>query len=367
MITAEGVGEVVGGDRAIARDQAIEDALRKTVEQAVGTLISPEGMEQHFQTLRDRIYPQSQGYIRNYRILSENPETFLHRVTIQAAVAMEDLEKHLQDLGVLTRQVDKPRITVLVAEQNVGRPSYYFRWGEGTEGAPLSTAENAILEKFRERGFETLDPGGQGQSLKIPPGLRVTDLDDRAAAAIAKQADAEVVIVGKVLAKSGGAIGGTSMKSAQASITLRAVQVRDARVLSAAFGNAAAVHTEENKAGSEAIRKASAKVAEKLTEDIIRNFRKAVEPASTALQLTVFGLTGAEELRRFKDSVLGQIPEVEAVHERDFSESAVKMDLEIKGSARSFSREMSGKQFSEFTVKVLGSTMSTLDLQVFPR
>ncbi|MBP1724457.1 MAG: Flagellar assembly protein N-terminal domain, partial [Deltaproteobacteria bacterium] len=32
-ITAEGVGAVVGGDRAIARDQAIQDALRKAVEQ----------------------------------------------------------------------------------------------------------------------------------------------------------------------------------------------------------------------------------------------------------------------------------------------------------------------------------------------
>ncbi len=41
-ITAEGVGVVIGGDRAIARDQAINDALRKAVEQAVGTLVSSE-------------------------------------------------------------------------------------------------------------------------------------------------------------------------------------------------------------------------------------------------------------------------------------------------------------------------------------
>ena len=365
-ITAEGVGEVVDGDRGIAREQAIEDALRKAVEQAVGTLVSSEAMAQHFQILRDRIYAQSQGYIQNYRILSENPETPLHQVTLQAAVAMGDLEKHLQDLGVLARQVDKPRMTVLVAEQNVGRQAYFFRWGEEKEEAALGIAENTILDKLREKGFEMLAPNVQGQSLKIPPALRVAELDDGAAAAIAKQVDAEVVIVGKVWAKSGGPIGGTSMKSAQANITLRAIQVDDARVLSSASGNAAAVHIEEVTAGSEAIRKASAKVAEKLTEDIIKNFQKRVD-ASTTIELTIFGLTGAEDLRKFKNSVLGQIPGVEAVQERGFSESLVKMDLEIKGSAHSFSREVSRKKFSEFTVKVLGGTFNTLDLQVFPR
>lgn len=365
-ITTEGVGEVVGEDRAVARDQAIEDALRKAVEQAVGRLVSSEAMAQHFQILQDRIYSQSQGYIQNYRILSEKPETPLHQVTIQAAVAMGDLEKHLQDLGVIPRQVDKPRITVLVAEQNIGREAYYFRWGETAEEAALSIAEKTILDTLREKGFEILDPSAQPQSLKIPSALRFAELDDRAAAAIAKQVDAEVVIVGKVSAKSGGVIGGTSMKSAQANITLRAIQVDDARVLSSGSGNAAAVHIEEATAGSEAIRKASAKLAEKLTEDIIKNFQKRVD-ASNTIELTIFGLTGAEDLRKFKNSVLGQIPGVEAVQERGFSESLVKMDLEIKGSAHSFSREVSRKTFSEFTVKVLGSTFNTLELQVFPR
>jgi hypothetical protein len=64
-VTAEGVGAVFGNDRAIARDQAIQDALRKAVEQAVGTLVSSETMVQNFQTLNDKIYTQTQGYIQS--------------------------------------------------------------------------------------------------------------------------------------------------------------------------------------------------------------------------------------------------------------------------------------------------------------
>ena len=120
-ITAEGVGAVIGGDRAIARDQAINDALRKAVEQAVGTMVSSETMVQNFQTLNDRIYTQTQGYIQNYQVLSENPGPNVHQVTIQATVAMGDLEKDLQALGFLLGQVGKPRIMILIAEQNIGQ------------------------------------------------------------------------------------------------------------------------------------------------------------------------------------------------------------------------------------------------------
>jgi hypothetical protein len=202
--------------------------------------------------------------------------------------------------------------------------------------------------------------------MKIAPALRVAELDDRGAVTIGKQSEAEIVIVGKALAKSAGAIAGTSMKSAQANISLRAIQVDDARVLSASSGNAAAVHIDEVTAGSESIKKASAKMADKLADDILKNFQKRVG-ASTMVQLTVFGLTGMEDLRRFKTSVLGQVRGVEGVHDRAFSENAAKMDVEIKGSAQSFSQEVSRKEFPGFSVKVLRSTWNTLEVQVSPR
>jgi hypothetical protein len=366
-ITAEGVGVVIGGDRSIARDNAINDALRKAVEQAVGTMVSSETLVQNFQTLNDRIYTQTQGYIQNYKILGEVPGADLHRVTIQAAVAMGNLQKDLQALGILLGQVGKPRIMILIAEQNIGKQYYTYWWGqERGEQADLTVAENTIMDHFREKGFDFVDHNVQSKDIKVSPAFRIADLNDRAAVTLGQQADAEVVIVGKALAKSVGPIAGTAMKSVQANISLRAIQTDNGRVLSSGTEHAAAVHIDEITAGAEALRKASVKMADKMIDDIVKNFQKRAA-ATTLVQLTVTGLSGHPDLLKFKNMVQSQVRGVERIHERSFSGSEAKMDVDIKGSAQSLSEELSRKSFNEFVVKVVSSTWNTVEVSVTPR
>jgi hypothetical protein len=366
-ITAEGVGAVFGNDRAIARDQAIQDALRKAVEQAVGTLVSSETMVQNFQTLNDRIYTQTQGYIQKYRVLSETPGSNVHTVTIQATVAIGDLEKDLQALGFLLGQVGKPRIMILVAEQQIGRDSLNYWWGPGRGAqANLNVAENTIMDRFREKGFDIVDPQAQAGSIKVPPALQVADLSNQNAITLGKQVDAEIVIIGKALARSVGSIAGTSMKSVQANISMRAIQIDNARVLSSGNENAAAVHIDEVTGGAEAIKKASVKISDKMMDDILKNFQKRVG-ATTTVSLVVFGLADADDIRKFKTSVLGQVRGVEGIHERSFSENMVKMDVDVRGSAQSISQDMSRKTFPGFAVKVIRSTWNTMEIQVSPK
>ena len=368
-LTAEGVGVVMSGDRAIARDSAISDALRKAVEQAVGTMISSETMVVNFQTLNDRIYTQTQGYVQNYKILNENAGPNLYTVTVQATVAMGDLQKDLQALGILLGQVGKPRIMVLIAEQNIGQQYYSYWWGGSQHRAQetdLTVAENTIMDRFREKGFDMVDHAVQSREIKVAPAFRVAELNDRAAVTLGKQAEAEVVIVGKALAKSVGTIAGTAMKSVQANISLRAIQTDNGRVLSSGAENAASVHIDEITAGSDALKKASVKMADKMMDDIIKNFQKRVG-ATTLVQLTVSGLAGHEDLGRFKSIMQNQIRGVEGIHERSFSGNVAKMDVDIKGNAQSLGEELSKKTFKEFAVKVIRSTWNTLEVSVSPR
>jgi len=50
---------VEGGRKDIARDHAIKDALRKAVEQAVGTFIFSETVVENYEVLSDRIYSKA--------------------------------------------------------------------------------------------------------------------------------------------------------------------------------------------------------------------------------------------------------------------------------------------------------------------
>ena len=107
-------------------------------------------------------------------------------------------------------------------------------------------------------------------------------------------------------------------------------------------------------------------MSDKMMDDILKNFQKRVG-ATTTVQLIVLGLADANDIRRFKTSVLSQVRGVEEIHERSFSESMVKMDLDVRGSAQSISQEISRKTFPDFVVKVIRSTWNTLEVQVSPK
>jgi hypothetical protein len=183
---------------------------------------------------------------------------------------------------------------------------------------------------------------------------------------LGKQADAEVVIVGKALAKSIGSVAGTAMKSVQANVSLRAIQTDTGGVLSSGSEHAAAVHIDEVTGGVEALKKASAKISEKMMDDIIKNFQKRVG-ATTLVQVIVNGLSGPEDLRKFKNMLQGQVRGVEGIYERSFTGNVAKIEIDLKGSAQSLSDEIGRKNFKEFAVKVLSTTWNTIEINVTPK
>ena len=368
-IMVKGEGWFEGSDWTIGKDRALQDALRKAVEQAVGTMVSSETRVQNFQLLSDEILTQTEGYVQNYQILSEkqDKDKNVYEVTIQASVATGPLKEKLQALGILLRQVGKPRIMILIAEQNIGQQYYSYWWGQQRgEQTDLTIAENTIMDRFREKGFDFVDHSAQSKDIKATPAFQVAELNDRAAITLGKQADAEVVIVGKALAKSVGNIAGTAMKSVQANISLRAIQADDGRVLSSGAEHAAAVHIDEVTAGAEALKKASVKISDKMIGDIIQNFQKRVG-ATTLVQLNITGLSDHEDLVKFKNILQSQVRGVEGVYERSFSGNAARIVVDIKGSAQSLSEELSRKSFKEVAVKVVGRTWNTVEVNVTAR
>jgi hypothetical protein len=367
-IRVKGEGWFEGSDALPAKDRAIKDALVKAVEQAVGTMVSAETRVKNYQVLNDEIYTKTEGYVKNYTILNENQGKNVYEVTIQASIATGDIKGKLEALDLLLKQVGKPRIMILIAEQNIGKQNYSYWWGHHrAEQADLTISENTIMDRFREKGFEFVDHEAQLKNITVAPAYRVADINDRAAIGLGKQADAEVVIVGKALAKSVGAVAGTAMKSAQANISLRVIQIDNARVLSSGSEHSAAVHIDEVTSGVEALKKASAKISEKMMDDIIKNFQKRVV-STTLVQVTVNGISGPEDLRKFKSMIQGQIRGVEGIYERGFSGNAAKIEIDLKGSsAQSFSDEIGRKTFKEFTIKVLNSTWNTVEINVTPK
>lgn len=361
--TVDGVGVIVANNTAQARDQAIQDALRLAVEQAAGTMVSSETLVQNYEVLRDQVYSQSQGYIRHYEVTNETTEGNLYRVTVQAAVAMGNLKNDLAALGLLMARKKMPRVMIMVAEQNIGMHYYSYWWGLRAGTADLTVTENVLMQKLTGKGFHIVDHGVASKKISIKDPYKIEFLSNDAVRSIGNLYDAEVVIYGKALAKLAGSVMGSSMKSAQADVSLRVVNTDSGQVIASATHHAAAVHPNEVTAGAEALKLATEAISDQLLDQIVKRWSQDLSSGSL-IRLEISGIPSYTHLVKFKETLQQRIRGVKGVYQRDFDAGQATLDVTVPSSSQQLADELALIDFGGFRVDITGLTQNTIDLTI---
>jgi hypothetical protein len=359
-VFAEGVAEIKGHDRDSARDAALEDAKRRAVEQAIGILVeSPARVENH-QLISSKILSQSGKYVKQYNITGENTDSGLLRVRTNAEVAFGQLIEDLADIGILLRPMRKPRTIVMISEQNVGTEVYAWWVPEHSE-AGSGIADKIFTNKFSKKGFEIIDSLAASKKLKLTPAYRVQDLTIEQAKALGSQADAEVVIMGKVVATQYGEMGG-EMKSAQADLSARAVRIDIGQVIASAAAHATATHTSKLVAGTEAIRKAADQATDEISGEVLAYYAK--ETGNTrSINITLTGLNKAQ-FAEFRDRLRDQVRGIKDLREQSFNKTTARLSVDTIINAQMLSEELLRMDFGNFSVEVISLTANSIELKV---
>ena len=113
-IETDGTGIIINDDVDGARRNAISDALRHAVEQAVATLIRVRSPDKKSQAIRERIYAMSDQYIRDYKINSEKQVEKFYAVNVKSAIFIDSIRDDLQTLGLLKTEKNKVQATEVV-------------------------------------------------------------------------------------------------------------------------------------------------------------------------------------------------------------------------------------------------------------
>ncbi|MBW2631514.1 MAG: hypothetical protein JRC90_07100 [Deltaproteobacteria bacterium] len=125
VVETEGTYVVSGGDRALARDHAIDDSMRKAVQLVVCMFISEDVAVENSDVIDDNIYSKSEDYIQDYRILKEGMEDGLYRVRVRVSLSVGDIKNALEMLGVLTDEWQpEEHITMVVVVMVSGIEKY---------------------------------------------------------------------------------------------------------------------------------------------------------------------------------------------------------------------------------------------------
>jgi len=356
---AEGVAAIVNNDIAQARDKAVDDAKRKAVEQVAGAQVSSESISKNFELVEDKILSRASGFIRNYQIVSEYKEEGAYHVKIRATV---DKSAVANDLSLILKE--KPRVMVMIAEQNIGSKGFSYWWGSSGFVSDMDIMQNSLIEAWQPKGFKFIDPGLLNDKLTVKGAMRNPGLADEHAVSLSRDADADIVIIGKVLVSDAGPVmEGVKMHSFHAVGSLRILNVDTGEVVAVADDTGVAPHIDPNVGGRQAIKALAKKLAGTLEGKILAKW--TAEAASARdLELVVQNVKSASQASALERLIREEIRGVESVSLRKKQKTVAHYSVRIRATANELGTDLEAKTVDGQKLDVVSTSGAKLVLSL---
>ncbi|MBE9504486.1 MAG: flagellar assembly protein T N-terminal domain-containing protein [Proteobacteria bacterium] len=363
-VTSDGISIIVKSNTAKAREKTIDDALKKAVEQVIGTMLSSETIQQHSETLDDRIYSHAKGYVQNFTVLSEKVTGNLYQVTVQATIAPEILKNELTRLGLIISSKNLPKVLIMVSENNSKTDDSLYWWGRGDD--KLTVTEQTLIAKLLEKGFTVINHLSGREENDIPEEYRNDSLSDGAIKEIGSLFGADLVIYGKALASFMDFTTNRDIVTAQADISLKAVNTSDVKLVATAINHESAAHINDYYAGAEALKKATDAVSERFLTKIVKNWSKT-ESKGNAIKMVISGIKSYTDFMNFKDVLQNKVRGVRGVSQRGFSSGVATLNVELEGSAQNLADNLTLISYEGFAIDITGITERGMQIRLRPR
>lgn len=377
VIVTEGSAMINNDEQSYARNEAINNALKKAVEQAVNVILSSNTAVENYNILNTNVYAEATNYVHDYKILNENVNNNIYNVTLQVTVGLNHLKEELDQLGLLNKSKIEPTVAVIVLEQNIGQKrlesalfyapltpfeSYIIpEIRVLNEVGNMSIAENELMKKLLADGINVEDEAVLLKDIKLSPGYKIKSLDDDTVREIGKLTKVDIIIYGKAVAKLYGQIAGSEMKSAQADISLRAVDVHNGEVLASGEQHAASVHIDAIAAGNEAIKKATDELAGSIIQSMMSRWKQKTS-STHHIKITINGINTFAELASIRDQLM-TVGGISNIDEESIGNGDVTMNVDYNGDVHQLIDALLSKKTILSTFTTTNTTPDTIVLQ----
>ncbi len=340
---------VADGTTAKSRDEAINDALREAVRQGMGSFVDSETLVENMVLVEDRIYSETRGYIKNYKVMKENSGGNVYQVSISAVVKLGKLADDLESIGLLIQKKQNPRVMVILSSRNIGG-NWYEQIREGNRNI-----ENQIEGKLISMGFEVVDKGQTDHKQMVESAIAG---DDAAKAArLAKDFGAEVLIAGDVRREYSNSrtLYGRNVRFYSNELRLKAIQADTARILYSGSGTRPASALDY----IAPLEEISGRLTDEMTAAILDKWRKDVYQISTyQLNLTGASFRDMSALKK----ALKELRGYGGVQTRSFQADRAMLDIKYKGTLEELADKIS--EIKSPVMEITGFQANTIDLKV---
>ena len=344
---------VTEGSSAFSKEDAIRQAQRAAVEEAVGVFIKSETEIKNFALKKDEIYSRTQGYITRFEVLNATTSGKVHQVTIRATVSLDKIKDDLVAMKILLESMQRPTVVVLVEEDFKGMEAIGMNIA-GTELASLLTA----------KGFDLVDQEQIKKANALSEMRQAMAGDVNAAQALGLHFDSQYVIVGKAVAQDvGEAFPGSGMRSVQASLQLKVIQTQTGLVLGSVVKNGVAAHISPLSGATIALQKSARSAVEDYLVNAITNSFQDYLNNGQPLKIHVTGVGSFQKYKQVMDAVEG-LQDVVSAKKEGWNKSGglLILDLRFKGSSEKLAEMLDGRKTGSGRLSVSDFAPERVDL-----
>lgn len=170
-VETEGSARIAGGDLARARNEAVRDALQKAVEQVAGRWLAPQEAAKGSPLLQEQITDRAEGFIQEYRIVSEVTAGDLYTVAIRATVLADSIRNDLKGLGLIGQtQLKQSATRISLTIRGIRTYADYLRCGEVLKEKIPEVRE--IIPREASWGLARFDIAADGTAQTVAERLR---------------------------------------------------------------------------------------------------------------------------------------------------------------------------------------------------
>ena len=366
---ATGYATIFDNDIALAKDRAIGDAKNKLVIQILGESISGRSVVKDFELVSNIIESKSFGLVKKDVIIKSWQEGTVYYVTIEGTVEVAAVEDAIESI---LKTYGRPKFMVLVKEKF-----------DGVNNTPGFTETEMIIQQVMgNSGFQFIDSSViqalSKQDKTVMDNAANGVVNENVQNVLLNNTGAEVLIIGTSdtfdQTAAVQAIGAQNMKSKQAIVKLKAVDLYTGKVLATVSQNAPGLHIEPTTASKKAI-EAVMKIILGKTDEYTRKFTMGVflnqitnsfvkEVNERQINLTINGLD-YEGLRTFRNAIAERIRGVKSVESKGQAGTSSRLEVYFGGKTNEFADELLAKASAMgFNVKVTESYPNKLVMNV---
>ena len=362
-LISTGIAQIVEGDVVRAQNEAIADAQKKALLQAVGMLMTFDLLEDRFASLKDTLFEQTTQYLQSYRVLYENTVGDYYRITLQSTIAFKELEEYLVNLQVLSPKVKLPRILLMIAQQKLKQNFSTCWWSFIDPERELTTTDQIIRNKLQKNGFEVLDHIQLLPSTPIKKVYGCLEVKPEAIKTLGAQFKADIALVGTIQTELRNEDG--PKKSVQANLTANALNIGSGAVVATLDTFIPATEDDEATAERIALEKAANLFADQIGEQIASRWVKEYQGINL-ITLRVLGLSTYLDFSQLKSSLKKGIPEINTLFQKTLSEKEALFEAESSLTSSSLADVIKSKSLEGFTVSVKKVSPDMIELQATP-